>query len=47
MCGGKKFKRNSPGNKFENRDVCVLFIADHFCYYYPERLSNVQQYNLV
>lgn len=47
MCGRKKFKRNSTGNKFENLDVCILCIADHFCYYCPERLSIVQQYNLV
>lgn len=47
MCGGKKFKRNSAGSKFENPDVCTLCIADHFCHCCPERLSNVQQYNLV
>lgn len=43
----RKFKRNSAGNKFENPDVCILFVTDHFCYYYPEKLSNEQKYNLV
>lgn len=43
----RKFKRNSAGNKFENPDVCILPVTDHFCYYYPEKLSNEQKYNLV
>lgn len=46
MCGGEKFKINSTGNKFEDADVCILCVIDHFCCYGPEKLSNEQKYNL-
>lgn len=47
MCGGELFKRSCAGSVFENPIFCILWVTNHFYYYYPEEPSHEQKSNLV